>query len=188
MRETSRWIVAALLLALLAGCGNATPGASPTTKPAAPVPAGSSSPAAIGPSGSSTGSGPTGTAKPPTTPTVTRAATASTVQITRAGTIAGINQSIVIAVDGAWTLTDRRKGVSRQGRLNAAQLAQLRTLLGDPQLAAEAAQKAPPGVCSDGLISVLTAGSLVVRDDGCGVGNHPATQAVLSFVASVIPT
>jgi hypothetical protein len=175
MRKVSRWIGVIVILGVLSGCGNGTPaGSGATASGATPLPP---------PAPTSASSVPTTTAAPAPAPS----ATASTVQITRTGTIAGINQYIVIGADGAWTLTDRRRGGTRQGRLTAAQLTQLRRLLSDPALAAEAATKAPPGVCNDGLASVLTTGSLVVRDDGCGVGNRPATRAVLGFVANVIP-
>jgi hypothetical protein len=94
------------------------------------------------------------------------------VQITRTGTIAGLNQSIVIDGNGRWVLTDRRRGATRAGQLTPAQETRLQSLLGDPAPAAEAKTKAPPGVC----------------DDGCEVGDRPATSAVLGFVSTVIPT
>jgi hypothetical protein len=40
---------------------------------------------------------------------------AATVQITRTGTIAGINQYIVIGVDGAWNMTNRVPAESARG-------------------------------------------------------------------------
>jgi hypothetical protein len=186
MRHISRWLPTVVLgLAVAtaaAGCGATAPVAAgaPTSATTAPT-------ATTASSALATPSAGTASAQPAPTPPSPATPLRSPVQVTRSGTMAGINQSILIAPDGAWTLTDRRKGTSRQGRLSTGDVARLAALLADPRLGGEAAAKAPPGVCSDGLVSVISASGLVLRDDGCGTGNHPATAAVLGFVATVIP-
>ncbi len=188
MRKTSRWAVGGLNGAtrmaaigvvvtasvLVAGCGqgrSAGPAGSsvPTPPTALPTP----SPAA--------------TASPSQSPPATgHSAAAMSVQVSRTGGIAGLNQLVMFAPDGSWKFTDRKTGTSSTGQLTSAQRSQLTRLVTDPDLANEARQSPSVG-CADGFVWVVTAGDLSIRHDQCMTGNHKAIDAVLAFVTDVTP-
>jgi hypothetical protein len=181
MANTSRWITvaagSAIAVGLLAGCSVPTPSADVSS-----VPPSSATPL-VPPTPESSGSGsPAPKGQPQVSVTPQPVVSSATVKVSRSGGIAGLNQLLQINPDGSWVFTDRRSGSSKQGRLTAAQLLQLRELTSAPALLADARLPAPPIACADGITWVISVGELTVREEQCGGGNRPAIDAVIRLV------
>ncbi|AEV87019.1 Kinesin-like protein KIF13B [Actinoplanes sp. SE50] len=145
-------VLAALLLAGVAGCANGEPAAAPP-----PVAASSSATPA-----SSAMSAPTASA-----------ARAVPLTVTRRGGFAGVEESVSIAADGSATAT--RKGqAAAPVRVPTATTTELRRLLGTPGLAAQASPSPGAPGCDDGFeyTFVTPSATTVVQD--CE-GGHGAT-------------
>jgi hypothetical protein len=68
--------------------------------------------------------------------------------LTRTGGFAGVDDQVVVAADGTWSVTDRA-GAHRSGQLSEQQRATLARLAEDPGLAAESALTREPTKCAD---------------------------------------
>ncbi|MEH1017512.1 hypothetical protein V6U90_31065 [Micromonospora sp. CPCC 206060] len=145
--------------------------------------------------------GPTGDARPGTTPsarptdpvpstspTPGRPASAATnvrVVLTRAGGIAGKGETITVEPKGTWTVTDRAGG-RRTGRLSTTERNRLSELTNDPRLATEAAQ-APGGTnCRDVFTYTLSAGAYRVTFTDCptDTGRPAAALAIVDLLTT----
>ena len=167
----------ALVVATAAGCtGTQSPSqqahgspspvpdlSTPTPEPSAGSPS--------GPAGSPTGQPPAGD---------------GALTIVRTGGYAGVWQSLTTGGDGKWTYHDRPNDRDVEtGTLAAAPRSQLRTLLADPALAAEAARKSGPPACADGFAYTLTTGSLTVSWLDCG--DAPKTAGAVVRLLETAP-
>lgn len=183
--------IAAAALALAAGCSS-TSTAQPA--PSAAVPVTSEAPITSAPTPPAES---TTTATPATTGATTAPTGANTttkpparnldvVQIVRTGGIAGITQTITVLPDGRWTVKTDRGQPTRTGKLTAAQHAQLKKLLADPRLAAEAGQKGGEVVrCADAFSYVVATGQGIVRYTSCGGKDKPeVTLAIITLLQS----
>ncbi|MGW0436583.1 protealysin inhibitor emfourin [Micromonospora sp. NPDC003197] len=171
------FVTGTLVALAAAGC---TAGQTPTPPgQGLPMPGGStltpepSTGSPSGPAGTSPGQPPAG-ASPGQPP-----AGGGAVTIVRTGGFAGVWQSLTVGSDGRWTYHDRPNDRDVEtGTLTAAQQTQLRTLLGDPALAAEAARKPGPPACADGFSYTLTTGSSTVSWLDCGDAPKTAGSVV----------
>ncbi len=102
--------------------------------------------------------------------------------ITKTGGIAGIRQRVDVAPDG----TVRDESGKTLGHLDAADLAELRTLLTGREIRAEAGRAQPSGSrCADGFNFTLVMGDLRVSDYACGrPANKPAFNRVLELTSA----
>jgi hypothetical protein len=145
-----------VVVGLLAGC------ATPTSTPGdAPGPGSSGAP----PSATASGAG---TSLPGVT-------------LTRSGGLAGVNQTIVIGADGAWTYADRRSSATSSGQFTPAQVVQLAQLALDPRVAQEVLMSSGT-VCNDTFHYTLSIGAQSATFEDCGQP-RPAVQAMLNFIA-----
>lgn len=125
---------------------------------------------------SSRGSGPAAPGPPPGT---SAGAGSPRITVQRTGGLAGVQETVVVAPDGAWTASGGA-GAGRGGRLTAAQLAGIRTLAADPRLAGEAARTPERTRCSDAFEYVLTVGSERVGYADCPAdADRPAASMAL---------
>lgn len=144
-----------VVMGLLAGCATptSTPGDAPGSGSSGAPPAATTS-AATGPPG---------------------------VSLTRSGGIAGVNQTIVIGADGAWTYTDKRSSATSSGQFTPAQVMQLAQLILDPRVAQEVLMSSGT-VCNDTFDYTLAVGAQSTTFEDCGE-DRPAIQAMLTFIA-----
>ncbi len=184
MGKTSRWIVVASFSALVLGLGAGCAPGTPATGVSSPTPS-TAGTSAIPTAGTTPPVPPPPATAKPASATANPPATAATVRVTRTGGIAGLSETVVIAPDGTWVFTDRRTGATQQGRLTAAQVAQLRQLVSTPDLIVEARRPRSNIACADGITWVVNVGDLTVTEVQCGGGNQPATDAVVRFVTDV---
>ncbi len=109
------------------------------------------------------------------------------VSVTRSGGFAGVDDAVVVAADGSATVK-RRSGRPTPVTLTAEQLAELRTLLASPALAAEAAGPAQRESCADGFTVTLTTGSVRATSYSCAPpGDRPTVTAITSLLLSLTP-
>jgi hypothetical protein len=109
--RTVRIVVATLLIAVVAGCGDANPATSP----------------------SATAQNVTPTTSPTAQPSTTTGT--ALLEFSRQGGIAGMDDRLVVQPDGSYTIT-RRGGSAKAGKLSAAELAVLRQQLDAANLGA----------------------------------------------------
>lgn len=116
------------------------------------------------------------------------------ITLRRTGGLAGVFQTLVVRPDGVWAWTDGRGGsgatpqpAGQQGRLNAAQRAELARLAARPELAAEARLKPGPAKCADGFDYLLAVGRLTVVWGECGSASPPTAVAMTELLASATP-
>ncbi|SCL62782.1 hypothetical protein GA0070606_3684 [Micromonospora citrea] len=169
----------ALAAAVLSGCAASEPPdrATPSrTGPTTPAGAGQATPP--------------GTDRPTAPPTVPPAlgptGAAARVALTRSGGIAGRGDTVTVEPDGRWTAVDRA-GARRAGRLSAEDLQNLRRLLADPRLAAEAGRSPAGTACRDAFRYRLTVGAVETGYEDCAVDAAPpgATRAVVELLLRV---
>jgi len=175
--------VAVLLALTLAGCSAGTP--QQTGTPAAGVtPALSEPPASAATPAPS--SAPSSGKTPATagTPAPTRSAKKLAVTLVRSGGFAGLTETVTVQPDGSWKRGDGRT-TNRTGRLTAAQMSRLQTLVADPQLAAEA-KRQPPGTnqCNDTFTYQLMVGNQLIKYEECPGQVKPpkVTMEIVAFL------
>lgn len=100
----------------------------------------------------------------------------------------GIDQTITVEPDGRWTYHRSRVGAGGgtpvRGRLNDAQLADLRALLADPKLGREVGQSSE---CADGFVYTLVSGATKVQWADCGTGAPPTAMRVVDLLSMSTP-
>jgi hypothetical protein len=181
----SRFAVAALLLMALAGCRDAAtppgPGASLPAASSAGAPSVTTAPSGPPPT---VPTGSTPTAGPPTVATPRPSPSLAGVEMAKSGGIAGISETIKVNPDGTWWRTEDGGRSATRGRLTDAQAAQLRRLVDDPRLTAEAKPATGgPGRCSDAFVYFLHVRFLAIRYEQCGRGTRPeVTMAIVSLL------
>jgi hypothetical protein len=181
LARTAVWSVASTVaLALtLTGCGDDAGGAGPTRPSGSSAPAaatGAPAPASAPAPATEATSAPGGRPAPPPAGGFTG------LEMAKSGGFAGINESVTVKADGAWTRLEDRK-VVRTGKLTAAQLAGLRKLAADPALATEANQKAATARCADGFNYTLHVGYQLIRYEQCGTQAPPkVTMEIIDLV------
>ena len=153
-------LAAALVAAGLTACGGGTAGPGATPGPTAAP-------------------GVTATAEPP--------ATGDVLTVRRTGGIAGVDQRLTLQSDGAWTYSDARAGGTQRGTLTPAQLAQLRTLVGQPGFAAEG-RLSPAAGCADAFAYEVALGDLAVQFSDCPASSsHPIASSILALLTDATP-
>lgn len=185
-----RYGAATLLTVLLAACDGTSaiesaPSVSPASAgaPSAGTPAGSAPTA--GPSSAGPPTAASAPAASPRIPTPGRSVRTDGVTLVRTGGIAGLTDTITVRPDGVWQRSDRR-GPRDDGRLDATRQAELRQLLADPRLAAEAQRSAGDGeLCRDALTYLLVAPPGTIRHTQCpGTGKPP--EVTMRIVALLL--
>jgi len=176
MRHASRWIAtvtrAGLVLLLGACAAGGTSGAPGTPDVTSGPPATATTPPPA--------TSPQDTTRPPNPP-VTGAAQGR-VTVSRTGGIAGVMQVLQVEQDGSWVFTDKRRAITKSGRLTAAQRQQLVGLVTSPAFVREA-RMTPAGMCNDGFLYAVQVGSLVARQDDCGSSSQqPTLSAVIDLM------
>jgi hypothetical protein len=110
------------------------------------------------------------------------------VTVERTGGFVGVDQNIRVEPDGRWTYYRNRVGTGGgtpvRGRLNDAQLADLRALLADPKLAGE---KGDSSDCADGFMYTLVTGATKVQWADCGTGSPPTAMRVVELLSTSTP-
>jgi len=139
---------------------------------------------AVGCATPGSGGGPTSASPSATT---SAPATAQTLKITRTGGIAGVNQSVEIALDGSWVYTDAKMGTTQRGTLTSAELAQLHQLLAAPAFLQQVLAPAASSACADAFSYLVDFGGQRLTVTDCGGTAKPAVDAALAFVTSVTP-
>ncbi|MDQ7906651.1 hypothetical protein RB614_19225 [Phytohabitans sp. ZYX-F-186] len=113
---------------------------------------------------------------------------AAGVTVERTGGFVGIDQNITVEPDGRWTYYRSRVGQGGgtpvRGRLNDAQLADLRALLADPQLGREVGESSD---CADGFVYTLVTGPTKVEWADCGTGSPPTAMRVVDLLSTSTP-
>lgn len=124
----------------------------------------------------------------PTSATASASTTAfGQVTVRRSGGIAGVDQTVTVTADGAWTFADRRGNRTDRGTLSAASLDQLRRLTASPTLAAEAdAGSAPPG-CADAFAYLVTVDRLSITRSDCSPDEQPTVMAIITLLSEQTP-
>lgn len=140
---------------------------------------------AFGAAGCGTGSD--GSATPGTPSPSSGSPDASQVIITRTGGLAGVNQTIVITVDGGWTFTDNKTGATQQGTLTDTVRGQLLAQVADPGFAAQLLSTASAGNCADTFHYTIKFGGQSLSFDECDQANRPAVMAVIATVTDATP-
>jgi hypothetical protein len=104
--------------------------------------------------------------------------------VTRAGGIAGAQQSLSVSADGSWVYTDAKTGQTTSGQLTAAQASALTTLLTDPKLTQLLSDHATPtSACTDTFTYTLQFGtSDTFTFTDCG-NLAPSVQAVIQALS-----
>jgi hypothetical protein len=107
----------------------------------------------------------------------------SQISVERAGGFAGVQDTVVVGPDGAWTRTDRAGG-HVGGQLGPEEIAGLGALVSDPRLADEAGRPETPTKCSDAFHYVLTVGTERISYVDCpgDAGRPEAGAAVVTRV------
>jgi hypothetical protein len=185
MRRGPLTVPLVLLVILLGACvSRGATGADPG--PTSSAPSGTASGGTTGPAPGAT-SAPT----PNPTPNPTGAPTASPtggtpgalpgpVTVRRGGGIAGLQDTVVVAPDGAWRRTSTGGRGTGSGRLAADDLAKLRALVADPRLAGEGGRTPDPGRCADGFDYSVAVGATTVRYLECGqASTRPAVASAV---------
>lgn len=108
------------------------------------------------------------------------------VTMTRTGGIAGVSQSIEVAVDGSWTYKDLRQNTSERGTMTEAQQAQLAKTISDPGFADQVAKKAPDN-CADAFRYTISLGGETMSFEDCGDDERPAVKAAIAVVTEATP-
>ena len=157
----------ALILALAALGGCARQGANPPL---------GSAPTPTITTGTGTGSG-----------TGTSGQLPSTVQFSRTGGFAGVNQLIIIKSDGAWTYTTKGGGAAQTGNLDSAQVTALRDLVNTPGFLTEMRQVKSDDNCADGFTYAVTVGSEAASWVDCGGAPRPNLQKAIDLVTQATP-
>ncbi|NUP44522.1 MAG: hypothetical protein HOY76_47725 [Streptomyces sp.] len=96
----------------------------------------------------------------------TLAARFTTLEVRRAGGIAGMSDKVAVTPDGAWTTT-AKSGTAKSGKLTAAQLDQLLALTSDQRLGQEALRSQKPTQCRDAFSYVVTVDAVSVAYVDC---------------------
>jgi hypothetical protein len=92
----------------------------------------------------------------------------TTLEVRRAGGIAGTNDKVAVTPDGSWTTT-AKNGATKTGKLSEAQLDQLVALASDPRLGQEALRTQAPTQCRDAFSYVVTVDAVGVAYVDCSV-------------------
>lgn len=142
--------------------------------------------AALGAAGCGADSGGPGTTGTPTG-SASPSAGASQVSITRTGGLAGVNQTIVITVDGNWTYTDNRTGATQQGTITDVQRQQLLVQVADPGFAAQLLYTPISSTCADSFHYTVNFGGQSYSIDECDYPNRPAVAAVIATLTDATP-
>jgi len=90
----------------------------------------------------------------------------TTLEVRRAGGIAGMNDKIAVTPDGSWTAT-AKNGATKSGKLTQAQLDQLLSLTSDQRLGQEALRSQKPTQCRDAFSYVVSVDSVSVAYVDC---------------------
>jgi len=124
-------------------------------------------------------------ATPTTAPTPT--AIQAPVTMTRTGGFVGVSQSIEVAPDGSWTYTDMRTNTTEHGTLTAAQVTQLRQLVGDPSFVEQLTKPSGKDVCADGFHYTISMGGDTSAFEDCGGNDRPAVAAAIAALTDATP-
>jgi hypothetical protein len=110
---------------------------------------------------------------------------AVTVVVARTGGFAGVMDTITVSGDGSWT---HPTALNVNGKLDAAQVANLQKLATDPRLDAEAATTAAPTMCNDAFDYTVTAGQVTISFTDCpGDAFQPVVaKQIVDFVQDAI--
>ncbi|NUR73877.1 MAG: hypothetical protein HOU81_23945 [Hamadaea sp.] len=113
----------------------------------------------------------------------TLAARFTTLEVRRAGGIAGMSDKVAVTPDGSWTKT-AKDGTTKSGKLTAAQLEQLLTLTSDQRLGQEALRSQKPTQCRDAFSYVVSVDVVSVAYVDCASdgGMPEVAKAVVGVI------
>lgn len=102
--------------------------------------------------------------------------------LTKTGGMAGLNLTLEVAADGAWTL-DEAKGEPKTGNLSEEETGTLAELSSDPDLAVTDRPDKPGAQCNDMFNYVLTVGEQEMRTDSCGAAPNQVFTDIVDLLS-----
>jgi len=106
--------------------------------------------------------------------------------IHRTGGIGGVDQSITIGSDGAWSYTPGRGMSARSGTLSAAELDQVTQTVSNPAFGADVRPNKTDGKCADAFNYSVSIGPETSTFEECG-GSRPLFSALMALLSQYTP-